>query len=350
MSGLSPVAPRGEAAAPRIDGENRKSRMNRSFFFAKLAAGVGLLAILFHIGAANVDGLAAVFASPWRVAAAVFLVFLAMPLSGWRWRMLLEAQGVAISFRRSLGLTLVAGFFNVFLLGGVGGDGVRLLLASRSLDGAISRIAASAAVDRVIGLEALLIVAAASCLSRLPSSHGSPMLFNLSLVLMLTALAGLVAPLALMRLGSHPLAVRLLKRLTYMGRLGGIVANLSESLILYQRHPRALAAALGVSLVGHICVVVAFALFATPSGSPLTLWDYGFAVSTTQAVSVFAIVPGALGVAEAVFGYLTGLLTHGGMSLTSLFLGFRVVTALATAPGALLWLISPSRRLTNVSG
>jgi uncharacterized membrane protein YbhN (UPF0104 family) len=318
--------------------------MTRAIFYAKLIAGVGLLALLFHFGAVNAGDLVTVFAHPVRLAGAVALVFLMMPVSAYRWKLLLEAQGIVITIRYALELTLVAGFFNVFLLGGIGGDGVRLLMAARTLDGPFSRVAASAAVDRIFGLEALLMVAALSCLWRLPTLASTAVLSHLAQLVGLAAGGGLLSLLVLLYLGDQPLVATALARLAKFGRLGSFLAQLCENLTLYRRYPATLCKALALSLASHACMVSAFTLFAAPSGSTLTLWDYGFALSVTQAVSCFALIPGALGIAEALFGYLTALLAHGEMTLSSSFFGFRAVIALATAPGALVWLGSPSRR------
>ncbi|MDR3562628.1 MAG: lysylphosphatidylglycerol synthase domain-containing protein [Negativicutes bacterium] len=239
---------------------------------------------------------------------------------------------------------MVAGFFNVFLPGGIGGDGVRLLMAAQTLNGPFSRVAASAAVDRILGLEALLIVAVLSCLRRLPTLTASPILNHLAQFVGLAAGGGLVSFLALLYLGDQTLVATLLARLGRLGRLGRFLVGLCESFPLYRRHPVMLCAALGMSLAAHLCMLTAFTLFAAPSGSNLTMWDYGFVLSITQAASCFAVVPGALGIAEALFGYLTALLAHGETPLGSLFLGFRVVIALATAPGALVWVGSPFRQ------
>ncbi|MDR3562442.1 MAG: hypothetical protein P4N59_13555 [Negativicutes bacterium] len=76
--------------------------MSRVIFSAKLIIGIGLMALLFHFGVINADDLAAVFAHPARLAGAVALVFLMLPISAYRWRLLLEVQGVAITIRHSL--------------------------------------------------------------------------------------------------------------------------------------------------------------------------------------------------------------------------------------------------------
>ncbi|MFT8418020.1 MAG: lysylphosphatidylglycerol synthase transmembrane domain-containing protein [Acetobacter sp.] len=318
--------------------------MKRAIFYGKLCVGFGFLVLLFYFGILNIHDIAFIFFHPLNLVAAIVLVFAGMPLTAVRWRLLLNAQGISITFYNALKLTLVAGFFNVFLLGGVGGDGVRLWMAARILKGPFSRVAASAAVDRIFGLEALLLVAALSCLGRLPSANDAPFLIHLAQIVSLVAAGGLVGPMVVLALGRRPLAVALLARLEQCGKLGAFVAQLCDSFILYRQYPGKLAYALGLSLVGHACMVVGFTLLAAPVGSALTLWDYGFVLSVTQVASCFALIPGALGVSEGIFGYLTALLAHSPSSLANLFFGFRVVTALATAPGALVWLTSPFRQ------
>ena len=94
------------------------------------------------------------------------LLLLALGLYGlhvltntWRWRLLLDAQGVIVPLKTLAASYLVAGFFNNFLPSNIGGDVVRVRDTARA---AGSRTLATTVilVDRGLGLIGLVLLAA----------------------------------------------------------------------------------------------------------------------------------------------------------------------------------------------
>jgi len=89
-------------------------------------------------------------------AVAVYAGMLA--LSTWRWRLLLHALGFPARLRDLTSSYLVATFFNNFLPSNIGGDVVRVRDGSR-LTGSTAASLAVVAVDRILGLGALYLLA-----------------------------------------------------------------------------------------------------------------------------------------------------------------------------------------------
>src|SRR5581483_9378948 len=120
---------------------------------------VALLALLFS----KVD-VAQLWASvkrasvPWMLAA-IAMYFTTVIAATWRWRLLLNAQGVHLGGRTLLGSYLVATFFGNFLPSNIGGDVIRIRDTAKP---AASKTLATAVVltDRVIGVIGLALVAA----------------------------------------------------------------------------------------------------------------------------------------------------------------------------------------------
>lgn len=81
-----------------------------------------------------------------------------MGLATWRWRVLLAAQGYPAPLRRLTASYLIATFFNNFLPSNVGGDVIRVRDGSR-LTGSTTASLAIVAIDRVLGLLALYVLA-----------------------------------------------------------------------------------------------------------------------------------------------------------------------------------------------
>jgi hypothetical protein len=92
------------------------------------------------------------------LAGAALLYGLILLLSTWRWRLLLKAQGFHAPMGRLSASYLVATFFNNFLPSNIGGDVIRVRDGSE-LTGSTTTSLAIVAIDRILGLGALYVLA-----------------------------------------------------------------------------------------------------------------------------------------------------------------------------------------------
>src|SRR4051812_33378043 len=125
----------------------------------KLVVSVALLAVLFRqVDVGRLWQSARRASIPWLLAA-LGLYFTTVLAATWRWRLLLDAQGVRVAPRRLLGSYLVATFFGNFLPSNIGGDVIRIRDTAKP---AASTTLATTVVlaDRVIGVIGLALVAA----------------------------------------------------------------------------------------------------------------------------------------------------------------------------------------------
>ncbi|HXJ55550.1 MAG TPA: lysylphosphatidylglycerol synthase transmembrane domain-containing protein [Verrucomicrobiae bacterium] len=76
-----------------------------------------------------------------------------------RWRLVLEVQGLHLPFRRATEISLVAHFFNSFLLGSTGGDLMKAYYAARETHHKKTEAVVTVFVDRLVGLWAMLLFA-----------------------------------------------------------------------------------------------------------------------------------------------------------------------------------------------
>jgi glycosyltransferase 2 family protein len=91
-------------------------------------------------------------------ACAVALYAGMLAISTWRWRLLLQALGFPARLRDLTSSYLVATFFNNFLPSNIGGDLIRVRDSSK-LTGSTTASLAVVAVDRILGLGALYLLA-----------------------------------------------------------------------------------------------------------------------------------------------------------------------------------------------
>jgi len=95
---------------------------------------------------------------PLLLAGALALYTVTVALATWRWRLLLRAQGYQAPMGHLSASFLVATFFNNFLPSNVGGDVIRVRDSSR-LTGSTTASLAIVAIDRILGLGALYLLA-----------------------------------------------------------------------------------------------------------------------------------------------------------------------------------------------
>ena len=96
------------------------------------------------------------------VAGGLSLLFMGLTLllGMLRWRMVLHVQGIDLSVGRAAEISLVAHFFNSFLLGSTGGDLMKAYYAARETHHLKTEAVMTVVVDRLIGLLSMLLFAA----------------------------------------------------------------------------------------------------------------------------------------------------------------------------------------------
>lgn len=99
-------------------------------------------------------------ADPRPYALALGLGQVGIVLRAWRWRVLLQAVGARLPFRRLVYLYFVGAFFNTFLPTGFGGDVVRVLEIGSGANSA--QAAGTTIVDRLTGFIVLFAIALAA--------------------------------------------------------------------------------------------------------------------------------------------------------------------------------------------
>lgn len=238
--------------------------------------------------------------------AVALALYLAMVLvSTWRWRILLEAQGVTLRFGLLLNSFLVAVFANNFLPSNIGGDVIRVRDTARAA-GSKTLVTAIVLADRGFGLLGLAVVAAAG--STL-AAHRSAGLGPIGPSLLWGALAAAIVACALVlsmpeRLGSllRPL------RVFHAEWVDRRIALITGALVRFRRAPSALVVGLlGAVLVQGILVAF-YAAVAAAIHVGVPLGHLAILVPLSFLVQMMPVSVNGLGVREATFGvYFQGI-------------------------------------------
>jgi uncharacterized membrane protein YbhN (UPF0104 family) len=256
--------------------------------------------------------------------AAIATVFL-------RWRLLLAGAGLVSPVATVMRLGWIGLFFSNVLPGGaVGGDVVRSVYAASAHPDGKTRAVLSVFMDRLVGLVALCLIAAAAVLA---APGGSNVALARTAVLVL--LAGGAVAFALVY------SVRLRKALGLawvLDRLpfAGVVLELRQALAMYAGRPRIAVGAFLLALLSHVLALAAFYLYGGALGDPLTLLAVGVAIPVAQIVSAVPALPGGWGVGDAAyFFFLPAVGVPAGQALALSFL-YRCLHTLLSLPGGLL--------------
>lgn len=264
----------------------------------KFAVAVGLIGFLFHKGLLNVDELKElIHVGPILVGAA--LAGLTIVIQGFRWRALLECQGVQISFFESFRLCLIGLFFNFALPGSIGGDVVRgYYIAQRNPDRKIQGILA-VVLDRVVGLYAMIVISLMAILFNLSFVLKDARLQSFSFATFLVFLA-----MSIFALAAFSMRIALLLRVEWvLGRLPFSQKWLSmfKGLQNYRGHRQVLVSTFFMSLISTFGSIVFMMMVGWWTDQPVSVGTYFFAVPLGFIAASLPIAPAGLGVGQIAF-------------------------------------------------
>ena len=103
---------------------------------------------------------------PWALLISLVFMGMTIVLGLLRWRMVLRVQGLGLSLARTIEISLVAHFFNSFLLGSTGGDLLKAYYAARETHHKKAEAVMTVFADRLVGLFSMLLF---GCLMMLPN-------------------------------------------------------------------------------------------------------------------------------------------------------------------------------------
>jgi len=320
---------------------NGRPIRNWGILALKLALATALLWMLIETDAIRLDRLYAATHRPFHLLFAGLLLSLTIPLSAWRWHILLGVQGIKMPAYKSAQIVGIGMFFTTFLPGAIGGDAIRVACVARSFPHSRTRAAFSVVVDRILGVMGLFFVGIVAGLTMLPIVFARP-----ELTLLAVAIAGLfVGAMVTMMASIH--LTRVLEgseRVSRMRDAHGWRAYALQLILAIAAHRNAngrLLVAFALSVANHVLALIALAIVAAllriGNLQPL---DYGFAAPMTFLANLLPITPGGLGVGEAAFDQICTWIASGSevMAYGTIFLLFRVVGIVAMTPGLFLYL------------
>jgi len=303
--------------------------------FVKVAVSAGLLYVLLSRTDLSRLWSNARRASVLWLAAAIALYLVMVLISGWRWKLLLDAQHVPVPFRRLVNSYLVATFFNNFLPSNIGGDVVRIKDTAAQA-GSKTLATTIVLMDRGLGLLGLLAVAALGASVAGSMGGRSPVLASL---LWLALAAGLAASAAVVvRPGG---VARLLYplRLIHQEWVGERIGRLTGALTKFGGAPAALGACFLGAVFVQAVLVGFYAAIVRSMAIPVSPWHLAVIVPVSFIVQMAPVSLNGFGVREATFAYYfsqIGLPIESALVVS--FMGAALIMLFSVSGAAAYWL------------
>jgi uncharacterized protein (TIRG00374 family) len=243
---------------------------------------------------------------PAALLVSLLLVGLALLTGVVRWRMVLEAQGLHLPLGRATRISLVAQFFNSFLLGSTGGDLIKAYYAARETHHRKTEAVTTVFVDRSVGLWAMLLFASLMmtpnyAMLRASRDVGVPALFILAM------LGGLSVVLGLAFWGrvskSFPRAREYLRRLPK----GQVLERALDSCRQFGRQKSFLLKTIAISLLVNLIWVVQVIVLGRGLNLAIPPLALFVIVPVIFCISALPITPNGLGVRENLFVLMLGV-------------------------------------------
>jgi uncharacterized protein (TIRG00374 family) len=217
-----------------------------------------------------------------------------------RWRIVLAAAGLPLPFARALEISLVAHFFNSFLLGSTGGDLLKAYYAARETRHQKTEAVVTVFADRLIGLFSMLLFAAILVTGHLGLvvEHRPLTAASLSIGAMLLACGGFMGLAFWGGLSSAwPRARAWLRGLPK----GDLLDRTLNACRVFGRNPRVFGATVGLSMLLNVICVLQFEALARGLGLELSLGHLFLVVPVVICIAALPITPSGLGLRENLF-------------------------------------------------
>lgn len=313
---------------------------------SKLIAGlvkflIAAVIILFLSRAGLIDfrSLDVILSQPVKVIVALFLLFLGIVISGYRWALLLRVSGHQFSLSTVMRLQLIGSFFSAYLPGAAGGDLAKGVYLFRMLErnGGRSTAMFTVLIDRAFSLVGLVSIA---LFLSLYLYFGTPYDTAIHSYVQLTIVVSLALPVMIaigVFFAKNRERFRMYHHLPdWIERYVKVISILVTD---YSDKWNILLCCWFISMIASGTVVLGIAIIAS-------LFSYGPSAVVASISGVFGnlssavpITPGGIGIGEAVFSHVCSLLTKQVAPFATIYLTFRLGMYVANLPGGILTLM-----------
>lgn len=274
----------------------------------KIAFAGVIIGWLIQSGRLDFNGLSSL-AKPLPLLSTTLIMLIALFFNSERWRGILKSQSFFLSPTEAYRLTLIGSFFNFVIPGGVGGDVMKGYYIAKNNPNDRMRAVITIAMDRLLGLFAMTLMALAVMIWDYNTVSGQPKLQAIFVFLALLSLGFLVfwSLIFSRRLSSLPIIEKLILKLPYHHK----ILNLYKAFTSYNNLKSAFFQSLIWSLLSQGTAIFLIVYIGHQLGhSEVSIHTYFFVVPIGFMITAIPISPAGVGVGQAAFYFLFNL-AHG---------------------------------------
>ena len=226
--------------------------------------------------------------------------FLSVLIATTRWWQLLRYNQLDVTWVEAFRFTWIGIFFNNVVPGQTGGDVVKALYIMKRCHGGRVPAVVSVAVDRILGLSSLALLAAFIVLFDLERFG--------NLALAIWAVVGAVALIGMIAFSKR---IRRLIRLDQMlnalpGFLAAPLQRIDQSVHFYRAHKFGIGLWVVIGMFNHVSSVMAVVLIGKALGVGMPVYEYFVLIPVINIISALPVGPNGWGIGEAAYRYLFG--------------------------------------------
>ena len=294
----------------------------------RLGISFGLIGYFLNLLAKNHGGLGKAlekFLSAFSGASATWLVFACLlhivgfSLVSFRWKILLNAQGVNIAYKKLFSFYIMGAFFNTLLPSTIGGDTVRAI-ESKKLTGNTTISVMVVIVERLTGLAALVLISAAALFIKIFKSTAQ---LQGVWIFLAAVVGGLSLLVVLLHPRVAPSILGLLKKVL-PAKIHSWLEQAYAAVNTYYKQPGALLAASGISIIFQLNMVVYYFLLAKAFHQAPDPIDFMLKVPIMIFLLMTVPAINGLGIRTASFKGLMKIPAANALALEFIDLAFRI--------------------------
>lgn len=261
-----------------------------------------------------------------------------------RWYFLVRALGLRFTMTNAFRLGALGYLLNFVSVGSVGGDLFKAVFIAREQPGRRTQAVATVAIDRMIGLYVLFVVASTGILLNglVSGAQVGDRIIEVSWLTLAGAVAGTAIAGAMLAPGFSE--GQLARFLTRTPKIGGAIESLFDAVRLYRREIPilVLAALLSVAVHGFFVLGI-FSIARGLPGLDPTLGQHFVVVPMSMLTGILPLPMAGLGAFEYVMDFYYQKVTSTGVTVGQglmVALAFRAITVMIAAVGLCYYLVS----------
>lgn len=267
-------------------------------FLLKFAVAAGIIYYLLASGTLDVAQMLTSFDISF-FALGMALIILSLVVQSYRWKLILNTQGLRVSMADLVRWNFIGEFFALTSPGGIGGDVARAFYLVRHSSNAKTAALATIVLDRFLGMVALMVIGGIGAVP-----------FILDRADHEAAIVGTATLALIFGLGALALTVILFSRLPgfVLRRFAKhtLVGRITDIWTAFRNNAGTVAAGLLLSIGSQFIYCLLFLLSAASLGIDLSVWISAVAMQGTLIANAAPLTPAGVGVGESAAAYLFG--------------------------------------------